>query len=86
MLTVELLQISLGRRKTFLHTPAHAESREMFEFGVKHSSLGVMFVGIEKLDKNLMPEKPLLLQWFSVLEKLKQRNLLLNSLCKLQLP
>lgn len=44
--------------------------------------LELLYVGLEKLDKNQLPEKPLLLKWFGLAESIKKRNLLLNSQCQ----
>ena len=82
MLALELLQISLGVRQSFSYNPSQADWKEMFEFGIKHSLLGILYVGLEKIEKNLLPEKPLLLKWFGLAESIKKRNLLLNSQCK----
>lgn len=74
----ELLQISLGHRTEFSHTPTEDEWRELYLLSKKQALLGIAFAGIERLSENQRPPKPILLQWIVTTEQIKYINAKLN--------
>ena len=79
MLELELLQIAIGNRKALSHKPSDKDWLELYDFGKKHSILGVLFSGIERLPQSQLPQKDLLLDWFGQTEYLAKRNRLLDA-------
>lgn len=53
----------------------------LFEMAQKQSLVGICFSGIERLPKEQMPPKRLLLNWYAQTEQIKERNALLNKKC-----
>lgn len=74
----DLLQVALGARKELVQTPSEEEWRELFKMSRKQTLLGIAYVGIEKLPAHQRPPRKLLLQWYGVVEQIKQKNEELN--------
>lgn len=66
MLILELLQVALGVRNTLSRTPSRTEWEELFSTAKGHVIIGLCFAGIEKLPKEQLPGKDLLIQWFGL--------------------
>ena len=75
----ELLQISLGHKTAFSHTPTENDWRELYLLSKKQALLGIAFVGIDRLPNNQRPPRPLLLQWITAAERIKEVNTELNK-------
>lgn len=75
----ELLQISLGHRNEFSHTPTEEEWRELYFLSKKQALSGIAFVGIERLPDNQRPTRPLLIQWIFATERIKEINAQLDK-------
>ena len=45
----------------------------------KQTLMGIVLEGVKKLDPELAPPKNILLQWFAQVEKIKERNKMLNQ-------
>ena len=68
----ELLQVAIGKRQRLSVIPTNEEWQLLYEMAKKQSLLGVTFYAIQK--NNIQLDKKLLLQWFSVSEKIRQNN------------
>ena len=85
ILFFELIQVSIGHRKSLSRVPSTAEWNMLYGLSVKQAVAGVCFYGIQRLPKEQQPQKGLLLQWFALAEQIKNRNRLVNArACELQ--
>lgn len=66
MFVLELLQVALGTRSALSRTPSRTEWEELFSAAKGHVIMGLCFAGIEKLPKEQMPDKDLLIHWFGL--------------------
>ena len=82
MLFFELLQVALDNRERLTKTPSAAEWMEIYAESERQAVIGILLHGIERLSAEQRPAKVFLLQWIGVGEIIKQRNSLLNGLCK----
>lgn len=82
ILFFELLQVAIGRRGTLSRVPTLDEWRTLYGLSVKQALDGVCFRGIQKLPKEMLPTKDLLLRWFAQAESVKKRNILMNARAK----
>ena len=74
MLFFELLQIAIGNRDKFSHSPTEGEWKELFALAQKQAMVGIAFRGVEQLPEAQRPPKALLLQWYMVTERIKART------------
>ena len=74
MLFFELLQIAVGNRDKFSHTPTTEEWRELFALAQKQAMVGITFRGVEQLPEAQRPPKALLMQWMMTTERIKALN------------
>lgn len=79
MLELELLQVAIGNRRALSHKPSSKDWLGIYGFGKRHSILGVLFSGIERLPKHQLPGKELLMDWFGQTEYLARLNRLLDA-------
>ena len=50
-----------------------------FEFAKKQTLVGVIFEGVQRLPKEVSPERDLLLRWFALSQQIAKRNRVLNK-------
>ncbi len=75
----ELIQISIGTRPaSFSSSLTDNEWEELFAMAKKHTLVGVMFSGIEKLPNEQRPCKRILLEWYLITTNIENRNRELN--------
>lgn len=65
---LELLQVSLGIRTNFSRVPSDDEWDSVYKQAAKHGIVGVLFGGIERLPKEQLPHRQLLIKWFGQAE------------------
>ncbi len=70
----DLLQYSLGNKTEFSHRLEVREWQALFSISTKQTLAGVCFAGIERLPKDMMPPKEVLLKWWNAAEQIKKRN------------
>lgn len=58
-----------------------SECKEIFDFCIEQSLLGVGFDGIERLSGESRMPKPFTLQWYALAQQIENRNRLLNQRC-----
>lgn len=80
-LFIELLQITVGTRDSLSRVPSGLEWQTLYDEGRRQAVDSIILVGLERLPKNQLPPKALLLQWIGTGELLKQHNQLLNKAC-----
>lgn len=76
-----LLQLALGTFKGLNHSYTKNEWHEVLVMAEQQSLLGICFAGIEKLSKDQLPDKTILLYWIGHSEYIKRQNKLLNYQC-----
>lgn len=79
----ELLRISVAPGKEGISIPlscipTQKEWNDLYAFAHKQSILGVVFSGVERLPKEQLPEKRLLIEWFAKTGYLATQNKLLD--------
>lgn len=79
----ELLQVAIGHRDSLSRVPSAEEWSVLYGFAVKQALIGVCFCGVQRLPKEQVVEIPrrLMMQWFALAEKIKQRNVLMSLRC-----
>ena len=82
MLEFEFIQIAIGCKERFSGTPSLEDWAHLLHFAKKQSLVGFLFSGIEKLPKEQLPPRELLLKWYAMAERTKQANAKLNARCK----
>lgn len=82
----ELIKVALGQKDSMSHTPTSDEWKTMLQLAQKQSLVGVCFTGVERLPKEQMPPKHLLLNWYVATQQIEERNKTVNqrtvSLCE----
>lgn len=58
------------------------EWRDIFNMAQKQSVLGLIYSGISRLPKDLMPERDMLLQLYGITEQIRKRNILIDSVTR----
>lgn len=74
----QLLRYSIGAVDEFPEDISSEEWGEIHEMALRQSLLGVIFYGIQK-KSSARPERKLLLQWYALNERIRQRNQQLNQ-------
>lgn len=77
----ELLQVAIGKRQCLSVIPTNEEWQSLFQICQKQSLTGIAFYGIQKLPKEQLPARPLILQWYSIVVQIQQRNVLTTKVC-----
>ena len=77
----DLLQYSIGVTEEIPTSLKNADWQEIYAMGKKRAVLGVLFHGIQRLPKDVVPEQKLLLQWITVAQQIRQANIRLNADC-----
>ena len=76
---INLLHIALGHRSEFSQALSNDEWQRLFLIAKKQALLGITFYAIEHLPAEQRPPRQLLLQWGMHAERIKERNIFLNS-------
>ena len=75
----ELLQTAVERRDKLSAIPTEQEWQDLYDMSKKQSVLGVASYGLERLPKEQLPERKLLLRWMNNVAKIEQRNKLTTA-------
>ncbi len=78
-----LIQCGIGQRAALPATPSKEQWQQIFDISLKHTLLGIAFAGIEKLPKEQLPPKEILLQFHQAAETIKKANCDTNKRCAL---
>ena len=79
MLFFELLQVAIGNRQRLSYTPSAEEWNDLYALARKQTMVGIAFRGVELLPKEQRPDKALLRRWGMATERIKAKNVELNS-------
>lgn len=76
-----LLRLALNPNNfdSFSHKLSLSDWEKIYTICKKQTLMGVVLEGVKKLDPELAPPKNILLQWFAQVEKIKERNKMLNQ-------
>lgn len=75
----ELLQVTLGTRRTLSRVLSEEEWRSLYNEAQKQSIVGVMVDGLEHLPQEQLPAKELLLQWIGEAQLIEHQNAQMNN-------
>ena len=75
LLEINLLQIALGLRAALPTTPSNEEWLAAFTWAKNHLLIGLLYGGIERLPKEQLPPKGLLIKWFGLADYQKKQKL-----------
>lgn len=79
----ELLQVATGRREELSGTPSRDEWTELYGLCIRHTLVGIGYIGIRRLPHGQWPPKALVQVWTVHAERLAARNRLMNKHCRL---
>ena len=74
-----LVRCGIGKEKTLPGTPTPSQWHELFETAKRQTLAGIAFAGIERLPSEQRPPKEIILQWYTLCESIKNRNIDLNN-------
>ena len=77
----ELIQVAIGNRSALSSVPSQQEWQRLYGLMSKHTLIGIGYVGIQKLPREQWPPKMLVLEWTSVANGIRNRNMALNEEC-----
>lgn len=75
----ELIQVAVGRRETLTDIPSEEEWAAVFEQARQQTLVGVLYEAVERLPKTQRPPRAVLLQWYMLVQQIKQANERLNG-------
>lgn len=70
----ELIAVALHHRDALSVSPSAEAWRALFDMARRQSLVGVCFSGVERLDAAQRPPRDLVLQWYSLVMQIEQRN------------
>lgn len=71
----DFLRFSIGSAKKIPDSLKKADWKELYCIAQKQTLLGVLFYGIRRLPKVLVPEQKLLMQWMAMAEMIRKQNI-----------
>lgn len=78
----ELIQVAIGKKVRFSHTPSAEEWKALYDMAKKQSLIGICFAGVQKLvARQQEPPEMLYLTWMGMAAKIQQRNVVINRQC-----
>lgn len=77
----ELLQVAVGNRQCLSAVLSKDDWQSLFLMSKRQSLAGIAFYGVQKLPKEQLPERPLILQWYSIAMQIQQQNVLTTKVC-----
>ena len=70
----DFLRFSIGSAKEIPGSLKEVDWKELYAIAKKQALLGVLFHGIQRLPKELVPEQKLLMQWMVMAELIRKQN------------
>ena len=74
-----LIRCGIGKEKELMSVPTPEEWEALFDIARKHTLAGIAFNGIQSLPQEQLPPKHILLQWYSISEKIKKQSIELTK-------
>ena len=74
----KLLRVSLGHKVSFKNQISPDEWERIYDTARLHAVAGLLYVGVQRLPKELQPPTELMMEWFVLAKKIEQKNRLLN--------
>ena len=71
----DFLRFSIGSANKIPNSLKEADWKELYCIAQKQTLLGVLFYGIRRLPKVLVPEQKLLMQWMAMAEMIRKQNI-----------
>ena len=71
----DFLRFCIGSAKEIPDSLKEADWKEQYAIAKKQALLGVLFYGIQRLPKELVPEQKLLMQWMVMAEMIRKQNI-----------
>ena len=71
----DFLRFCIGSAKEIPGSLKEADWQEIYAIAQKQALLGVLFYGIQRLPKELLPEQKLLMQWMVMAEQIRKQNI-----------
>lgn len=79
---LEFLRFSIDKTKTVPESVENIDWSGLFDFAYKQTLLGIIFDGIQRLDRKWnAEEKMLLMKWFAYAEHIRKKNEIVNKQC-----
>lgn len=78
----ELLRVSIGTQQALTIAPTEEQWNFIYKTAVKQTVSGVAFSAIEKLPREQRPGRKVLIPWYMKVEKIAEKNRLLNCRTK----
>ena len=74
-----LIRCGIGKDSSLPSIPTPAQWQELFETAKRQTLAGIAFAGIEKLPSEQRPPKDIIIQWYTLCESIKKKNIELNK-------
>lgn len=71
----DFLRFCIGSAKEIPGSLKEVDWKELYAIAQKQALLGVLFYGIRRLPKELVPEQKLLMQWMAMAEMIRKQNI-----------
>ena len=71
----DFLRFCIGSAKEIPGSLKEVDWKELYAIAQKQALLGVLFYGIQRLPKELVPEQKLLMQWMAMAEMIRKQNI-----------
>lgn len=75
----QLIQLAISQKENLSHSLTDKEWEELFAIAQKQALTGILLEGIMKLPEQQKPPTDLFLSWYTIADKIKQYNQLLND-------
>ena len=79
-LVIQLLQIAIGKRQQLSEKASSKKWSSIYQLANEQAVVGICVAGMDKLPKEQMPPKMLLLEWIGLSEQIRQQNLHMDKL------
>ena len=75
----DLIKVATGYKTSLSGVPTAEEWKDIYSLTRQQTLLGVLFSAVEKLPVEQRPPRPLLLQWFGMVENIRAKNRQVNK-------
>lgn len=74
-----LIRCGIGKENSLPQNPTPEQWQALFDISKKQTLAGITFAGVEHLPSEQRPPKDIILQWYTLCEGIKKRNVDLNN-------